>query len=400
MPVFIWKGKNRRGQEIQGEIEAESREEVESKLRSQGVMPTKIKKKPKEIQISFLKQPIKIKDIVIFTRQITTMIEAGLPLVQSLEILSTQTENKSFREVLSDIKVNVESGSTLSKAMEKHPKVFNTLFVNMINAAELSGNLDVIFTRLATFMEKTMALQRKIKGALFYPVSIIIVAAIVVSILLIKVVPTFASMFSSAGQALPMPTQIVINISNWLRAYIVYLVAGIIITGIIIKQVYTKTALGRKFFDQLFLKLPVFGDLIRKAAVAKFTRTLATMLQSGVSILEAMDITAKTAGNVILEAAVNKAKDSIKEGKDIATPLAETKVFPPMVVQMIAIGENTGALDTMLYKIADFYDDEVDQAVSNLTALMEPMIMVVLGGLIGGLIVAMYLPIFKLGETI
>lgn len=400
MPVFIWKGKNRRGQEIQGEIEAESREEVESKLRSQGVMPTKIKKKPKEIQISFLKQPIKIKDIVIFTRQITTMIEAGLPLVQSLEILSTQTENKSFREVLSDIKVNVESGSTLSKAMEKHPKVFNTLFVNMINAAELSGNLDVIFTRLATFMEKTMALQRKIKGALFYPVSIIIVAAIVVSILLIKVVPTFASMFSSAGQALPMPTQIVINISNWLRAYIVYLVVGIIITGIIIKQVYTKTALGRKLFDQLFLKLPVFGDLIRKAAVAKFTRTLATMLQSGVSILEAMDITAKTAGNVILEAAVNKAKDSIKEGKDIATPLAETKVFPPMVVQMIAIGENTGALDTMLYKIADFYDDEVDQAVSNLTALMEPMIMVVLGGLIGGLIVAMYLPIFKLGETI
>ncbi len=400
MPIFLWKGKNRRGQDIQGEIEAQSKEEVESKLRSQGVMPTKIKKKPKEIEISFLKPKVKLKDIVIFTRQITTMIEAGLPLVQSLEILSAQTENKTFREILSDIKVSVESGSTLSKAMEKHPKVFNTLFVNMINAAELSGNLDVIFTRLATFMEKTMALQRKIKGALFYPVSIIVVAAIVVAILLIKVVPTFASMFSSAGQALPMPTQIVINISNWLRAYIVYLIVGLFITGVVIKHVYTKTATGRKMFDKLFLKLPVFGDLIRKAAVAKFTRTLGTMLQSGVSILEAMDITAKTAGNVILEAAVNKARDSIKEGKDIATPLAETKVFPPMVVQMIAIGESTGALDSMLYKIADFYDDEVDQAVSNLTALMEPMIMVVLGGLIGGLIVAMYLPIFKLGETI
>jgi type IV pilus assembly protein PilC len=400
MPVFLWKGKNRRGQDIQGEVEAETREEVEAKLHSQGVIPSKIKKKPKEIQISFLKQSVKIKDIVIFTRQITTMIEAGLPLVQSLEILSSQTENKTFREILSDIKVSVESGSTLSKAMEKHPKVFNTLFVNMINAAELSGNLDVIFTRLATFMEKSMALQRKIKGALFYPVSIMVVAAIVVSILLIKVVPTFASMFSGAGQALPMPTQIVINISNWLRAYIVYLVIGIFITGVAVKQIYTKTAIGRKMFDKLFLKLPVFGDLIRKAAVAKFTRTLGTMLQSGVSILEAMDITAKTAGNVILEAAVNKARDSIKEGKDIATPLAETKVFPPMVVQMIAIGESTGALDAMLYKIADFYDDEVDQAVSNLTALMEPMIMVVLGGLIGGLIVAMYLPIFKMGETI
>lgn len=400
MPIFLWKGKNRRGQEIQGELEAQNKEEVESKLRSQGILPTKIKKKPKEIEISFLKPKVKIKDIVIFTRQITTMIEAGLPLVQSLEILSTQTENKTFRKVLSDIKVSVESGSTLSKAMEKHPKIFNTLFVNMINAAELSGNLDVIFTRLATFMEKTMALQRKIKGALFYPVSIIVVAAIVVAILLIKVVPTFASMFSSAGQALPMPTQIVINISNWLRANIIYLVAGIFITGVVIKQLYTKTAFGRKMFDKLFLKLPVFGDLIRKAAVAKFTRTLGTMLQSGVSILEAMDITAKTAGNVIIEESVNKAKESIKEGKDIATPLAETKVFPPMVVQMIAIGESTGALDTMLYKIADFYDDEVDQAVSNLTALMEPMIMVVLGGLIGGLIVAMYLPIFKLGETI
>ena len=399
MPVFIWKGKNRRAQEIQGEIEAKDKAEVEAKLRAQGVAPTKIKKKPKDLEIPFLQQKVTIKDIVVFTRQITTMIEAGLPLVQSLDILAEQSENKTFKKVLNDIKVNVESGNTLSKAMEKHPKVFDHLFTNMVNAAEVSGNLDVIFVRLATFMEKSMALQRKIKGALFYPVTVIIVAAIVVSILLIKVIPTFAEMFAGAGQSLPMPTQIVINISNWLRAYYMYVVGGIFLAGVIYKQVY-KTPWGRRFFDAIFLKLPVFGPLIRKASVAKFTRTLGTMLQSGVSILEAMDIVAKTAGNVIVERAVLKARDSIKEGKNIADPLAETKVFPPMVVQMIAIGENTGALDSMLNKIADFYDDEVDQAVSNLTALMEPLIMVFLGGILGGLIIAMYLPIFKMGEAV
>ena len=283
--------------------------------------------------------------------------------------------------------------------MERHPKVFDELFVNMVNAAEISGNLDVIFLRLANFMEKTMALQRKIKGALFYPVSVIVIAAIVVAVLLIKVVPVFSSMFSSAGQALPLPTQIVVMISDWLRHYIIHMIVGIVATIFILKRIY-KFSWGRKFFDSLFLKLPVFGPLIRKAAVAKFTRTLGTMLQSGVSILEALDIVAKTSGNVIIEQSVYTARESIKEGRNIAEPLAETKVFPPMVVQMISIGEKTGALDTMLFKIADFYDEEVDQAVENLTSLMEPMIMAFLGIVVGGLIIALYLPIFKIGETI
>jgi type IV pilus assembly protein PilC len=399
MPVFKWKGKNIRGQTIEGEIEADNKDSVELKLRAQGVTPEKIKKKPKEIEIGFLKQKVTLKDIVVFTRQLTTMIEAGLPLVQSLDILAKQNDNKTFKQMLEDIKVSVESGNTLSKAMEKHPKVFDELFVNMVNAAEVSGNLDVIFVRLAVFMEKAMALKRKIKGALFYPISVMVVAAIVVAILLIKVVPTFASMFEGSGQALPMPTQIVVNISDFLRHYIIHIVAGIFATIFILKRIYG-LKWGRYFFDKLFLKLPVFGPLIRKAAVAKFTRTLGTMLQSGVSILEALDIVAKTSGNVIIEQSVYKARDSIKEGRNIADPLEETKVFPPMVVQMIAIGESTGALDAMLFKIADFYDEEVDQAVENLTSLMEPLIMAFLGTVVGGLIVAMYLPIFKIGETI
>jgi len=399
MPVFKWKGKNIRGQTIEGEIEADNKDSVELKLRAQGVTPEKIKKKPKEIEIGFLKQKVTLKDIVVFTRQLTTMIEAGLPLVQSLDILAKQNDNKTFKQMLEDIKVSVESGNTLSKAMEKHPKVFDELFVNMVNAAEVSGNLDVIFVRLAVFMEKAMALKRKIKGALFYPISVMVVAAIVVAILLIKVVPTFASMFEGSGQALPMPTQIVVNISDFLRHYIIHIVAGIFATIFILKRIYG-LKWGRYFFDKLFLKLPVFGPLIRKAAVAKFTRTLGTMLQSGVAILEALDIVAKTSGNVIIEQSVYKARDSIKEGRNIADPLEETKVFPPMVVQMIAIGESTGALDAMLFKIADFYDEEVDQAVENLTSLMEPLIMAFLGTVVGGLIVAMYLPIFKIGETI
>ncbi len=399
MPVFKWKGKNIRGQTIEGEIEADNKDSVELKLRAQGVTPEKIKKKPKEIEIGFLKQKVTLKDIVVFTRQLTTMIEAGLPLVQSLDILAKQNDNKTFKQMLEDIKVSVESGNTLSKAMEKHPKVFDELFVNMVNAAEVSGNLDVIFVRLAVFMEKAMALKRKIKGALFYPISVMVVAAIVVAILLIKVVPTFASMFEGSGQALPMPTQIVVNISDFLRHYIIHIVAGIFATIFILKRIYG-LKWGRYFFDKLFLKLPVFGPLIRKAAVAKFTRTLGTMLQSGVAILEALDIVAKTSGNVIIEQSVYKARDSIKEGRNIADPLEETKVFPPMVVQMIAIGESTGALDAMLFKIADFYDEEVDQAVENLTSLMEPLIMAFLGTVVGGLIIAMYLPIFKIGETI
>jgi len=399
MQIFLWTGKNRKGELIKGELEAETKEEVEATLRRQGIIPEKIKKKPKEIELSFLKPKVKPRDIVIFTRQLSTMIDAGLPLVQSLEILAEQSDNKTFRDVLRDVKTRVESGNTLSKALSYHPRVFDELYVNMVNSAEVSGNLDIIFMRLATFMEKAIALKRKIKGALFYPISVIIVAVIVVTILLMKVIPTFADMFSSMGKALPMPTQIVINMSNWLRANFFFLIIIIFVISFAYKMIY-RTEKGRYYFDKIFLKLPVFGDLIRKGAVAKFTRTLGTMLASGVPILEAMDIVAKTSGNAVIEEAVYSSRDSIKEGKNIAGPLGQTKVFPPMVIQMIAIGESTGALDSMLNKIADFYDEEVDQAVSNLTSLIEPMIMVFLGVVLGGLIIAMYLPIFKMGEVV
>ncbi len=399
MDIYIWKGKNIKGEELKGEIEAESKEEVERKLRAQRIIPVKIKKKPKEISIPLFEKKIKAEEIVVFTRQLSTMIDAGLSIIQGLEILAEQSDNKKFKEVILGVKTKLESGQTLSKAMGSYPKVFDDLYVNMINAGEISGSLDIILQRLATLMEKTVSLKRKIKGAMFYPISVIIVATIVTAILLIKVVPTFAQMFSSMGKALPLPTQIVINISNFLRHNIGYIILGIFAVIVLVRLVY-KTDKGRHFFDSLLLRLPIFGNLIRKAAVAKFTRTLGTMLSSGVSILEAFDIVAKTSGNVIIEDAVYYTRDRVKEGKNLVEPLSEVKVFPPMVVQMIGVGERTGAVDAMLNKIADFYEEEVDQMVANLTSLIEPLIMVFLGVVLGGLIIAMYLPIFKIGEVI
>jgi len=399
MEIYIWKGRNLRGEILKGEIEAESKEEVENKLRSQRIIPIKIKKKPKEITIPLFEKKVTPNEVMIFTRQLSTMIDAGLSIIQSLEILAEQTENKKFREVINGIKTKLESGQTLSKAMASYPKVFDELYVNMVNAGEISGSLDIILQRLAVLLEKTITLKRKIKGAMFYPISVIIVAIIVSAILLIKVVPTFAELFSSMGKALPLPTQIVINISNFLRANFGYIILGVAIIVVAVKLIY-KTDKGRHFFDALVLKLPIFGKLILKAAVAKFTRTLGTMLSSGVSILEAFDIVAKTSGNVIIEDAVYYTRDKVKEGKNLVEPLSETKVFPPMVVQMIGVGERTGAVDAMLNKIADFYEEEVDQAVANLTSLIEPLIMAFLGVVLGGLIIAMYLPIFKIGEVI
>ena len=396
MALFKWKGKNLRGEDLKGEIEGVSKEEVERKLRAQGIIPSKISK-VQEIHIPFLEKKVTLKDIVVFTRQFSTMIEAGLPLTQGLDILAQQSENKKFRQIINGIKVKVESGNSLSASIGEYKKVFTDLYVNMINAGEISGNLDVILQRLAMLLEKTVALRRKVKGALFYPVTVIIVATIVTSILLIKVVPTFAEMFSSMGRALPLPTQIVINVSNFLRHNLGYIIGVIflLITGI--RLIY-KTEKGRYFLDGLMLKFPIFGELVRKAAIAKFSRTLGTMLSSGVSILEAFDIVAKTSGNVVIEKALYFVRDEIKQGKTIAEPLSEVKTFPPMVVQMLSVGEKTGQIDTMLNKIADFYEDEVDQMVSNLTSIMEPLIMVFLGGVLGTLIVAMYLPIFKIGE--
>ena len=396
MALFKWKGKNLRGEDLKGEIEATTKEEVEKKLKAQGIIPSKISK-VQEINIPFLEKKVTLKDIVVFTRQFSTMIEAGLPLTQGLDILAQQSENKKFREIINGIKVKVESGNSLSASIGEYKKVFSDLYVNMINAGEISGNLDIILQRLAMILEKTVALRRKVKGALFYPVTVIIVATIVTSILLIKVVPTFAEMFSSMGKALPLPTQIVINVSNFLRHNLGFIVGAIFLIIMAIKLIY-KTKKGRYFFDGLMLKFPIFGELVRKAAIAKFSRTLGTMLSSGVSILEAFDIVAKTSGNVVIEKGLYYVRDEVKQGKTIAEPLSQVKTFPPMVVQMLSVGEKTGQIDTMLNKIADFYEDEVDQMVSNLTSIMEPLIMVFLGGILGSLIVAMYLPIFKIGE--
>jgi len=327
------------------------------------------------------------------------MIDAGLPIVQCLDILAAQSPNKKFRNIIRQIKEEVESGSTFTDALRKHGKLFDDLYVNMVAAGEVAGILDTILHRLAGYMEKAQKLKSKIKGAMIYPATIVTVAVGVTAVLLIFVIPVFAELFESFGQALPAPTQFTINLSNFAIAYYPYISAIAIATGVACRQLY-RTEGGRIAFDHLFLQLPVFGDLIRKSSVARFTRTLSTLVSSGVPILDALAITARTAGNKVVERAVLATRVSISEGKTIAEPLTESKVFPPMVCQMIAVGEATGALDAMLQKIADFYEDEVDNAVANLTALMEPMVILFLGVVIGGLVISMYLPIFKLGSVI
>ncbi|MBI5875446.1 MAG: type II secretion system F family protein, partial [Deltaproteobacteria bacterium] len=339
------------------------------------------------------------KEVVIFTRQFATMIDAGLPLVQCLEILSSQQENKGFKAALIEIKKSVEGGSTFADALRKHPKVFDDLYVNLVAAGEVGGILDTILSRLAGFMEKAEKLKAKIKGALMYPLVISIIAVVIVGGLLLFVVPIFEGMFKDFGKALPMPTQMVVNLSNALKQYwyiIIGTIAGIVI-GI---KSYGKTPKGRVVMDGLLLKAPVFGDLIRKTAVARFTRTMSTMMSSGVPILEALEIVAKTAGNKVIEEAIMKTRTSLSQGKTLAEPLAETKVFPSMVVQMIAVGESTGAMDAMLSKIADFYEEEVDQVVDTLMSLIEPIFMAFLGVTVGGLIIALYLPIFSLAGAV
>lgn len=398
MPVFVYTGRTRAGQTVNGEMEAATREAVVAKLRSQQVIATNVKTKSKELSFSFGGK-VTEKDIVIFTRQFATMIDAGLPLVQCLEILSTQNENKTFKVALAQIRQSVEGGATFAAALRNHPKVFTSLYANMVEAGEAGGILDTILNRLAQYMEKAMGLKSKVKSAMVYPSTIISVAVTVVVFLLIFVIPTFKSMFEGFGATLPLPTQIVLEASNYMRAYFIHL--AVVIAGIIFAlKSYYKTVAGKTMIDGLVLKAPVFGVLIRKVAVAKFTRTLGTLISSGVAILDGLDITARTAGNKIVENAIFKTRSSISEGKTIADPLRESGVFPPMVVQMIAVGEQTGALDSMLSKIADFYDDEVDTAVNNLTALLEPMLMVFLGIIIGGVVIAMYLPIFKLVSVV
>ncbi|MGD0947920.1 MAG: type II secretion system F family protein [Candidatus Binatia bacterium] len=404
MAVFRWQGVSARGEVLAGEMEAPTRDAVLVRLRSQRIqpLPAKVKEKGtgfgREISIPGFGESIKSRDIVIFTRQLATMIDAGLPIVQCLDVLGAQSPNKKLRAVIKQIKDEVEAGSTFTDALRKHPKLFDDLYVNMVAAGEVAGMLDTILHRLAGYTEKAMKLKSKIKGAMIYPATIVTVAVGVTAILLVFVIPVFAELFESFGQSLPAPTQFTINLSNFTVAYFKYMVGVVIAAAVVCRQLY-RTEGGRLSFDHFFLQLPVFGDLVRKTAVARFTRTLSTLLSSGVPILEALAITARTAGNKVVERAVLATRVSISEGRTIAEPLGQSKVFPPMVCQMIAVGEATGALDSMLQKIADFYEDEVDNAVANLTALMEPLVILFLGVVVGGLVISMYLPIFKLGSV-
>lgn len=401
MPVYLWKGKNSYGEKRKGEIEAPDQAAALSQLKRMRISDPVIKEKPKDLleSIPFFQPKITGKDIVVFTRQLSTMIDAGLPLVQCLDILSSQQENTTLKRVLKDIQRDVESGTTFADSMRKHPKVFDNLYSNMIEAGETGGILDTILSRLALFMEKTMALKKKIKGAMTYPTICLAISVLILAVILIFVIPVFEEMFTSFGSTLPVPTQIVINMSNFFKGNFIFIFLAIAVFIFLFKKIYS-TEKGRLRIDGALLRAPVFGVLIRKVAVAKFTRTLSTMLQSGVPILEALQVVARTAGNKVIELAVFRVSDSIAEGRPIAEPLAETGVFPNMVVQMINVGESVGALDTMLEKIADFYDEEVDQTVENLTAMIEPFMMVFLGGMIGGLVVAMYLPIFKIASVV
>jgi type IV pilus assembly protein PilC len=402
MATFTYVARTRQGTVKKGEQVAKTREEALEQLRRQGLTVTTVHEKPGGLAALQLGGGITDKDIVVFTRQFATMINAGLPLIQCLEILSTQSENKTFCKTIGDVRVDVEGGSTFADALKRHPKVFDELYVNMVHAGEIGGLLDTILGRLAKHIEKAMKLKSQIKSAMVYPAAILGVSVIVITILMIYVIPIFAQMFSemSGGKVgLPGPTQFVIDISNFMKTYIIHMIVGAAAAAFGIKKYYG-TPDGRMKIDRFLLKVPIIGDLIRKASVAKFTRTLGTLITSGVPILDGLSIVAKTSGNKVVEEAIMGARQSISEGKTVAEPLAKSEVFPKMVTHMISVGESTGALDAMLGKIADFYDDEVDAAVAALTSLLEPAMMVFLGTIIGFIVIAMYLPIFQMASVI
>jgi type IV pilus assembly protein PilC len=401
MAVFVWEAETKRGEVKKGEMDAADEAVVRGFLRRQGLKSINVKKKPKDLleYLPFLKQKVKEKNIVVFARIFATMINAGLPLIQCLDLLAQQEQNKTFAKIITTVKEDIEGGSTLHDALKKHPRIFDELFVNLVAAGESGGILDVILNRLSNYMEKAMKLKSRVKGAMTYPVIVLVVAVAVVALLLVYVIPVFKKLFEGMGGQLPGPTQFIINVSEFTQSYFLFMI-GFLAVFVYIFRRYYRTEKGRRTVDAAVLKAPVFGPLIKKVAVAKFTRTLSTMLGSGVPILEGLSIVSKTAGNVIIESAIMKTRQSISEGRTIAEPLAETDVFPPMVVQMIAVGEATGALDSMLAKIADFYDDEVDTAVGALTAMLEPFMMVFLGVIVGGMIICMYLPIFKMAAVV
>jgi len=400
MPIYVWAGKTKKGRSLKGELEAADERIARIQLKKRSIEVKKLKQKPKDLfaNISFMQPKVTNKDLVIFTRQFSTMIDAGLPLVQGLNILGEQTENKTFKNMLKQVTKDVEGGSTLADALGKHSKVFDNLFVNLVAAGEVGGILDTILQRLAAYIEKAEKLKSQIKGAMTYPLVVVGIAVIVIAVIMIFVIPVFQDMFSSFGKALPVPTQVVVAMSDFVKGNIHYMIGGLIVFVWAFRR-YRRTRSGKRNIDSILLKLPIFGELIKKVAVARFTRTLGTMVSSGVPILDALEITAKTAGNVIVEEVIFDARSSIAEGQTIAEPLSETDIFPGMVTQMISVGESTGALDAMLEKIADFYDDEVDATVSAMTSMLEPLLMLFLGGSIGGLVVAMYLPIFQMAAA-
>jgi type IV pilus assembly protein PilC len=395
MPNYVWKGRNRAGLVQEGVLAADSKDIALSSLRRQNIVVTGIRERGKEISLTKVGRRVPPKTLAIFTRQFSVMIDAGLPLVQCLEILANQQEHKSFQKILLQVRQDVEAGSTLADAMRRHPKAFNNLYVNMIAAGEAGGILDTILQRLSVYIEKAVKLASQVKAALIYPIAVIVIACIVVAVILLKVIPTFAALFTSLGAELPFPTRVVIAASNFLARYFIFFIIGIAAAIFAFRRYYA-TYRGRRVVDGFVLKIPVLGPIMRKIAVARFCRTLATLTSSGVPILEALDITARTSGNAIIEDAIQDVRKSVEGGKTIVEPLRDSGVFPNMVVQMIGVGEQTGALDQMLNKIGDFYEDEVDAAVAGLVKLLEPVMIFILGTIIGGIVIAMYLPMFTL----
>jgi type IV pilus assembly protein PilC len=400
MPKYAWEGRLPQGGFRKGVLEGPNELAVRAYLRQQQIIPTKIIKKATEIKISlpFMKGRVKKKSLAIFTRQMATMIDAGLPLVQSLDILAQQEEDETFRDIISTVKNEVEAGATLAAALQKHPRVFDDMYVNLVVAAEEAGTLDVILARLATHIEKMEELKKKIRSALVYPAMIVTVAIGVTIVLMVFVVPVFEKLFAGIGSTLPLPTRVVIAVSNIFKSYLPIVIAIVVVLVIVLRRYY-KTENGKRWVDDMMLKLPIFGELLRKVAIARFARTLGTLVSSGVPILEALNIVAGASGNKVVEEAILKGRISISEGQTISEPLSQSGVFPVMVTQMISVGETTGSLELMLNKVADFYESEVDTAVATLSSMLEPVLMIFLGVIVGGLVISMYLPIFKMASA-
>lgn len=400
MPVYVWKGKNLAGKVVSGEEVAKGRADAIRRLRKRKVTAIQVREKPKSVKLRLArKKRVKVKDLAVFTRQFATMINAGLPIVLCLDVMAKQVDNPSLRRVLERVKESVQAGGTLAESLRKQEDVFGELYVHMVEAGEASGALDTILERLAEYLEKTEQLRRKIKSAMMYPTIVTVIALLATAFLLVFVIPTFTKMFADFGGELPAITRLVVGLSDFLRGYW-WLIGGLVFLARLVFKRYRRSEKGREKTDRGLLNLPVLGSVIRKGAVARFTRTLGTLQMSGVPILDGLAITARTAGNVVLEKAIMKTRDSVSQGQTLTEPLKESNVFPPMVVQMVSVGEETGALDQMLAKIADFYEDEVDTAVDGLTSIIEPVMMVALGGIVGGMVVAMYLPIFKMISVI